>query len=289
MTHLSAETGPSAAFAGVTRIAGLLSRQRRIALVCMIVLAAAGWGWLLLVAMPQAPAGPAGFLDLICRAAPMGAAGGAGGAAAIGAMWVAMTLAMMLPTAGPMILTYAEIADTASRKGQPIVSPHVLIAGYVSVWFGFSIVATLAQLGVMSLAAWPGAASVAAPASAVLFLVAGLYQFSALKAACLRACQRPFSFFFLNWTDRPRGVFRLGVRQGLYCLGCCWAMMLLMFAAGAMNLVWMALLGLVMLIEKMTPSSLFSRLIGVAFVAVGLVLLAAWGSGLVSQSPGLVS
>jgi predicted metal-binding membrane protein len=150
------------------------------------------------------------------------------------------------------------------------------------VWFGFAILATLTQLGVMALAAWPGAASIAAPASAILFLLAGLYQFSSLKAACLHACQRPFSFFFLNWTDRPRGVLRLGVRQGLYCLGCCWAMMLLMFAAGAMNVIWMALLGLVMMIEKMTPGAVFSRAIGIAFAAAGLVLLAAWGSGLVS-------
>ena len=119
------------------------------------------------------------------------------------------------------------------------------------------------------------------PASAALFLLAGLYQFSALKQACLRACQQPFSFFFLNWTDRPGGVFRLGLRQGLYCLGCCIAMMLLMFAAGAMNVVWMALLGLVMLIEKMTVSAVFGRAIGAAFVAVGLTILGAWGSGLV--------
>jgi predicted metal-binding membrane protein len=139
------------------------------------------------------------------------------------------------------------------------------------------------QLGSMLLAARPGAAGVAVPASALLFLLAGLYQFSALKAACLRACQRPFSFFFLNWTDRAAGVFRLGLRQGLYCLGCCWAMMLLMFAAGAMNVAWMALLGLVMTIEKIATTPHFSRVLGVAFAAAGLALMAAWGAGLVSE------
>jgi predicted metal-binding membrane protein len=194
-------------------------------------------------------------------------------------MWGAMTLAMMLPTAGPMILTYAEIAETALRKGEHIVAPHVLIGGYLTVWFGFAGIATLAQLGVMSLAAWPDMSSLEAPASAMLFIVAGLYQFTALKQACLTACQRPFSFFFLNWTDRPRGVFRLGVRQGLFCLGCCWATMLLMFAAGAMNALWMALLGLVMLTEKMTKSPQVSRVIGVAFTAAGLTIAAAWSSG----------
>lgn len=275
MTHLSAETGPIAPPAGFARIAAVLSRPRFAALGCMVVLVAAGWAYLLLAATLQAPAGPAGFLDAICRATPAGAVAGIEVAAIVGVMWVAMTLAMMLPTAGPMILTYAEIAETALRKGERIVSPYVLIAGYLAVWLAISILATSAQLGLMPLAAWPGATRLAGPASALLFLAAGLYQFSALKAACLHACQRPFSFFFLNWTDRPAGVFRLGLRQGLYCVGCCVAMMLLMFAAGTMNIVWMALLGLVMMIEKMTVGPFFSRALGIAFVAAGLALLAA--------------
>jgi predicted metal-binding membrane protein len=279
MTHLSADTRPRSTGPGMAGVATALARPRLIAMACMVVLTASGWGYLLLVAVQQAPAGTSGLLDAICRAVPIA---GSGSVAIVGTMWVAMTLAMMLPTAGPMILTYAEIAETALRKGERIVSPHVLISGYLAIWFGFAAFATLAQLGVMSLVALPGASRLAAPASAVLFVAAGLYQFSALKQACLSACQRPFSFFFLNWTDRPGGVFRLGLRQGMYCLGCCWAMMLLMFAAGAMNAVWMAVLGLVMLIEKMTVSPLVGRAIGFAFAGVGLVILVAWGSGLVS-------
>jgi predicted metal-binding membrane protein len=275
MTHLSAETPPSSASA-IAGVAALLSRPRWIALACMIGLTASGWAWLLLAVPPVS--GPAGLFDAICRASPS-TAGGVETTAILAAMWLAMTLAMMLPTAGPMILTYAEIAETASRKGERIVSPQVLILGYLAVWFGFAALATPAQLAVISVAAWPGAAKVAAPASALLFLVAGLYQFSALKQACLTACQRPFSFFFLNWTDRPLGVFRLGLRQGVYCLGCCWAMMLLMLAAGAMNVVWMALLGLLMLIEKMTPLPHVRRAIGIAFAAAGLTVLVAWGWG----------
>jgi predicted metal-binding membrane protein len=282
MTDISADTRPSSGVRGMAGVAAMLSRPRLIALACMAVLTASGWTYLLLAALSQGPAGSAGFLETICRAVPMGPAVGVAGIATIAAMWVAMTLAMMLPTAGPMILTYAEIAETASRKGERIVSPHVLIAGYLAVWFGFAGVATLAQLCVMWFAAWPGVSAVAVPLSALLFLIAGLYQFAALKQACLHACQRPFSFFFLNWTDRAYGVFRLGVRQGFFCLGCCWAMMLLMFAAGAMNAVWMALLGLVMLIEKTTVSAIAGRTIGVAFIAAGLTIFGLWASGLVS-------
>ena len=76
--------------------------------------------------------------------------------------------------------------------------------------------------------------------SGAIFIAAGVYQFSALKHACLTQCQHPFPFFFTNWATTPRGVFRLGVKQGLYCLGCCWAMMLVMFAVGVMNVIWMA-------------------------------------------------
>lgn len=282
MTQLSADTRPPSSGPGFAGLSPLLSRPRRVALACMAVLTAAGWAYLLFAVTSQGPSGSAGLFEAICRPLPAGGAASIEGIAIIAVMWVAMTLAMMLPTAGPMILTYAEIAETAARKGDRIVSPHVLIAGYLAVWFGFATLATIAQLGAISLAAWPGVTSAAVPVSALLFLIAGLYQFSALKQACLTACQRPFSFFFLNWTDRPSGVFRLGVRQGLYCLGCCWAMMLLMFAAGAMNAVWMALLGLVMLIEKMTVSPIVGRTVGVAFTAAGLTVLAAWASGVVS-------
>src|SRR5258705_10862028 len=105
--------------------------------------------------------------------------------------------------------------------------------------------------------------------SGAVFIGAGLYQFSALKHACVTQCQHPFRFFFANWTAEPRGVFGLGMRQGLYCLGCCWAMMLLMFAVGVMNVVWMAALGAVMTIEKMGTTTRFSRALGIVFILVG--------------------
>ena len=106
-----------------------------------------------------------------------------------------------------------------------------------------------------------------------MFLAAGAYQFSALKHACVSQCQHPFRFFFGHWTSDPRGVFRIGVRQGLYCLGCCWAMMLLMFAAGIMNVVWMAILGVVMATEKLGTGARFSHVAGIVFIAIGLVII----------------
>jgi predicted metal-binding membrane protein len=185
-----------------------------------------------------------------------------------------MVLAMMLPTAGPMILTYSEIADTAARKGETVVSPLVLAAGYLAVWLGFALAAASLQAALAHVGLLKGGKAGPLLAGAI-FLGAGFYQFSTLKQACLTKCQRPFPFFFANWTTERFGVLRLGLRQGMTCLGCCWAMMLLMLAVGSMNVVWMAGLGVVMTIEKMTSTERFSEAVGVALLAFGGVLIVA--------------
>ena len=167
-----------------------------------------------------------------------------------------------------MILTYAEIAETAGRKGEPVVSP-VVLGGRIH--RGLARLCTRCGRAGNSRWAVAGRCRRGVPGSAgAIFLGAGLYQFSELKHACLTQCQRPFAFFFANWTTRPLGVFLLGLRQGVYCLGCCWAMMLLMFAVGTMNIVWMALLGVLMAVEKMATTARFATPPGVAFMAIGL-------------------
>jgi predicted metal-binding membrane protein len=192
--------------------------------------------------------------------------------ALVGGMWAAMTLAMMLPSAAPMILTYAEIADTAAGKREPVVSPFVLTAGYIAVWLGFAGAAAALQLALARAGLLDGG-HVGRLIGGVIFVGAGLYQFSALKQACLKLCQRPFPFLFANWTTERAGVLRLGVGQGLACLGCCWAAMLLMFALGAMNVVWMAALGALMTVEKLVTTPRLSRAFGTGFVAAGLGMI----------------
>ena len=164
--------------------------------------------------------------------------------------------------------------DTAARKGERIVSPFVLAAGYTLVWLGFAAAATIAQYAFTRAALLDhGMASASGLFSGAIFIGAGVYQFSALKHACLKQCQSPFPFFFANWATTPRGVFRLGVKQGLYCLGCCWAMMLVMFAVGVMNVVWMAALGVIMTTEKIATTTRVSRAVGTVFIAIGLVFI----------------
>jgi len=281
LTHLSA---------AASRLGALLARPKVLAIACVVVIASLGWLYLgLLIGNMGGPAaglGPGmGALDLLPRAInaicsptfglgmPHGA-WGATGFVLVGLMWGAMTLAMMLPTAGPMIFTYAEIADTAAKKGERIVSPFVLAGGYTVIWLGFAAAATLAQFALTRLALIDdGMASASGLFSGAIFIGAGLYQFSALKHACLTQCRQPFPFFFSNWATTARGVFRLGVKQGIFCLGCCWAMMLVMFAVGVMNVIWMAGLGMVMTIEKIGSGKRFTHGVGVFLILAGVAFI----------------
>jgi predicted metal-binding membrane protein len=252
------------------------ARPKVMAAACVVALAALGWLYLgVLVAGMGVLDGLPRAVTLICQPTfgialmPEGA-WGTSGFTLVALMWGAMGFAMMLPSAGPMILTYAEIAETAAGKGERIVSPVLLAAGYAAVWLGFAAVAAVAQFAFTRLALIDdGMASASALFSGAIFIAAGVYQFSALKHACLTQCQRPFPFFFAHWQTSTRGVFRLGLEQGLYCLGCCWAMMAVMFAVGVMNVVWMAALGMVMALEKIGSGNRFTYATGAAMVAVG--------------------
>ena len=250
----------------------VFARPKWVAAGCVIVLT--GLGWLTLGMMAVGNGGLAGALHAICSASFGSNQLSAGNIALVAAMWAAMVLAMMLPSAAPMILTYAEIADTAARKAEPVVSPLALAAGYTTVWLGFAAIATLVQFA-LSRAAFLDRSMVAASGlfAGTIFIGAGIYQFSRLKHACLTQCQRPFPFFFTNWATTPRGVFHLGVKQGLYCVGCCWAMMLVMFAVGVMNVIWMAGLGIVMTVEKIGAGQRFTRAVGVALIVAGVVFV----------------
>jgi predicted metal-binding membrane protein len=246
----------------------IFARPKAIAAGCVIIIAGLGWFYLALLLAAPASSWFA-TVQALCRTLPEGA-WSFSAAAVTASMWSAMTLAMMLPSASPMILTYAEIAETAARKSERIVSPLVIAAGYASVWLVFSLLATVIQI-VLTRAALlnTGITSASGILAGAIFIGAGVYQFSALKHACLTHCQNPFPFFFTNWATTLGGVFRLGVEQGLYCLGCCWAMMMVMFAVGVMNVAWMAGLAAVMTIEKLLTGRRFAHGVGVALIVVG--------------------
>ncbi|WP_421913011.1 DUF2182 domain-containing protein [Mesorhizobium sp.] len=213
------------------------------------------------------------FFGLCLAPLPVGANAGQQTVALV-LMWFLMALATMLPSAAPMIRTYCEIADTARIKGEPVVHPLVLVAGYLSVWLVASVAFAVLTLMVHAFAS-PGQIldPVVGIAGALALLFAGLYQFSGFKEVCLTKCKNPFSILFANWSARPLGIFRLGIRQGIWCLGCCWALMLVMFAVGVMNIFWMAVIGLFTLIEKQTASRLPTRLAGAILLVWAAALL----------------
>jgi predicted metal-binding membrane protein len=190
-------------------------------------------------------------------------------------MWAAMVLAMMLPTAAPMVLAYGELAETAAAARERAVSPLVLAAGYLTVWMGFAVVAALLQRSLTALAILdPALVAASALFSGAVFVGAGAYQFSPLKQACVTVCRQPFPYLLAHWSTEPGRIFRLGVSQGLHCVGCCWALMLVMLAVGVMNVVWMAGLGLVMAAEKLAGTARFSRAVGIVLVAIGAATVA---------------
>ena len=183
------------------------------------------------------------------------------------AMWAVMSAGMMLPTAAPYFRSYSTLA-----AGQPLrIDPGNiwgLAAGYIAVWLLFALGAGILQweLARLRLLSAQGA-SLSVSLSALLLLLAGLYQFSPMKAACLSRCRSPLAFFVSEWRDGFHGAIRMGLKHGRDCLGCCWALMLLAFVGGTMNLVWMALGTGLMTLEKL-PSigRLVSKPVGALLV-----------------------
>jgi predicted metal-binding membrane protein len=187
-------------------------------------------------------------------------------------MWWIMMIGMMLPSAAPMILTFTTVNARRRARAQPWVPTALFASGYILAWGGFSIAATLMQWGLESAALLsPMAMAVtSARLGGVLFLAAGLYQLTPLKRACLIACRSPFDFVVNRWRDGAVGALRMGAEHGLSCLGCCWILMALLFVFGAMNLVWVAVLAVAVLVEKLLP-------FGEWTARIGGLLLAGWG------------
>jgi predicted metal-binding membrane protein len=183
-------------------------------------------------------------------------------------MWVVMMVAMMVPTASPMILLFAEISRHRNQQQGTFVSTGQFLLGYLTVWTGFSVLATLTQWGLLTVAlVSPMMESTSKALGVLLLLGAGLYQFSPLKYACLAHCRTPMGFFVTEWRGGSWGAFRMGLKHGGYCLGCCWALMGLLFAFGVMNLLWFASISSFVLLEKIAAGNhLVSRLGGLLFI-----------------------
>ncbi len=241
-------------------IQALLQRERTIVLCALAILTLLAWLWVLLgagtgmstIAMstwqfpPPRPTmmmagdwSPAYWLTMLL-------------------MWWVMMIAMMVPSAAPMILLYARVfwhGPTRDKVPGAVVPTATFAAGYLVCWLGFSALATALQFALERTGLIDGMMmwSTDRWLTAGLLVGAGLYQLSPLKTACLAQCRSPAEFLARHRRPGRLGAFRMGAEHGAYCLGCCWALMLLLFAAGIMNLVWIAGLSILVLLEKLTP------------------------------------
>ena len=185
-------------------------------------------------------------------------------------MWWLMMVAMMLPSATPALLLYAQVRQIRSRDAD-IAATWVFLAGYLGVWLLFSVAAAVAQ----SLLTGPSMALDNHIAQGTALLAAGLYQLSPIKGACIGLCRSPARFISRYWRPGWDGAVRLGLRHGLYCLGCCWMLMALLFVGGVMNLLWVVGLTLIVTIEKLAPRGpLIGKAAGVALAGWGLAKIA---------------
>ena len=190
-------------------------------------------------------------------------------------MWAIMMVGMMVPSAIPMTLIYAAIARRSQERGQYVAPTAMFVNGYLLIWTAFSVAATLLQWALDQAALLSPMMVTTSPAvGAGILIAAGLYQFTPSKSACLDHCRDPASFISQHWRSGPVGALRMGMHHGLYCLGCCWALMLLLFFGGVMNLFWIAAITLFVLLEKVLPAGAQGgRWTGGAMVAGGVILL----------------
>ena len=204
---------------------------------------------------------------------PMDAPHGVAGVLLTFTMWAVMMVGMMGPSAAPVLLL---LAGSHARRGEHGAPTVVLLfgLGYLTIWLGFSVGATLAHWALNQAMLLSSTMAVGSPAVAgALFIAAGVYQLTPFKNACLEHCQTPVSFLMSHWREGPGGAFRMGLRHGLYCLGCCWALMALLFAVGVMNLIGVAVLAVFILTERVGQGAVVARVGGAAMIGFGVLLI----------------
>jgi len=235
-----------------------MSRARAGILLGLVALTVAAWAWVLLgadghSATPTMALGAPLFL----------------------AVWIAMMVATMFPAVTPMILIFARIGATRRTSGRVFVPTWLFVGGYLLVWTALGAVAFTAALGAEALARhFDVLARNAALVGGALIVVAGAFQFSRLKDRCLSACRSPLAFVVQHWRDGRLGAVRMGVRHGWHCAGCCWALMMLMFPLGVMNIVALAGVTALVYAEKVLPHARGVRQVaGATLIAYGLLVI----------------
>jgi predicted metal-binding membrane protein len=191
-------------------------------------------------------------------------------------MWAEMMVAMMIPTAAPVILTFAKVNRERRLQHRPFVATGLFVGGYLAIWTGFSLSIALAQW------ALHGAALLSTEMKGtntllggMLLIAVGIYQFTRWKRACLDHCRSPLTFLLTEWREGRKGAVIMGLRHGAYCTGCCWLLMALLFVTGVMNLVWVAVITVLVLLEKLLPERFkLGTVCGISLATWGVWMIA---------------
>lgn len=236
-----------------------LKRQRNVLLASLLTLAAVSW----IVVIQQSSMNAGAGLTMGMTVAVFLIA------------WIAMMVAMMFPTAAPMILMFATVSAGKKQRSQPSVPTWIFVSGYLLVWVAFGALAYGVAIAAQALSmhsSW--AMNNATRVSAGLLVLAGVYQLSPLKSLCLSKCRSPLSFIMTSWRDGRGGAFRMGLEHGMYCLGCCWLLFAILFPIGIMNIGAMVALTLLIFAEKSLPiGTLLGRVAGAALILYGILIV----------------
>lgn len=248
----------------------ILKRDRFVIVAALLAISLLAWGYMVYEARAMTLTG-------VCRCAGMKMSGPDTSAWSSATliplflMWAEMMVAMMIPSAAPMILTFAAVNRKRREQEKPFVPTGIFLLGYIIVWTGFSALAAVAQWALHGTALLsPKMVSTSPVLAGTLLVAAGMFQWTPLKNACLSHCRSPLSFLMTDWREGKRGALLMGLKHGVYCTGCCWFLMTLLFVAGVMNMWWVALIAVLVLIEKIAPR-------GIWFARVAGVGLAGWG------------
>jgi predicted metal-binding membrane protein len=253
-----------------TLLESVLRNDRTPAVVLLVLLPLVSWMWIVVMArdMYGPMTGASAWM--------MTAVWDARHLALLWAMWAVMMMGMMLPSASPMLLLYGSVARRSTTGGSAASRQiYAFAAGYVVVWVLFSVAATALQRLLAALLLVSPMMEVTRPdVGATLLLIAGVYQLTPLKQACLSTCQSPLGFLMSGWRSGLAGAFRMGLEHGALCVGCCWALMLLLFVGGVMNLAVIAALTALVAFEKLTPfGARGARISGILLIAAALWML----------------
>ena len=190
-------------------------------------------------------------------------------------MWFVMMIAMMTPSVAPLILIFAVVNRKRKEQQNPFVPTGYLFAGYFFIWAAFSLLATSLQwlLQHISLLT-PEMRITSKILGGSILIVAGIFQFTPLKKTCLNYCRTPIDFIHRSWKEGKTGAISMGIENGIYCVGCCWTLMVLLFVSGIMNLLWVALIAFFVLIEKVSANARWvSPVAGAALIIYGMIIM----------------